>query len=92
MNKMQLIDAVAKDAKVSKADVARVIASLLKVITAALKKGLKVGLIGFGTFYVTERKATEGRNPRTGAKLKIPARKRPAFKAGKSLKDTLNKK
>lgn len=63
-----------------------------ETVANALKKGDKVQLIGFGTFEVTRRAAREGKNPQTGAKIKIPASKAPKFKAGKALKDTVNKK
>ena len=91
-NKTQLIDKAAKAAKLSKADVARALYGIVGAITESLKKGDKVALVGFGTFSVASRRATDGRNPRTGAKIKIPASKLPKFKAGKGLKDAVNKK
>lgn len=90
MNKSELIDAVAAGADISKADAGRAIDSTLAAITKALKKGDKVSLVGFGTFEVRKRAARTGRNPKTGATLKIKASKSPAFKAGKALKDAVN--
>jgi len=90
MNKSELIDAVATIAGLTKADVGRAIDATTAAITAALKKNDSVALIGFGTFKVTQRAARTGRNPRTGAELKIAARKAPAFSAGKALKDAVN--
>jgi len=90
MNKTELIAAAAAEANVSKKDAAAVIEAALGAVTASLKKGEKVQLIGFGTFEVRERAAREGVNPRTGASVKIAATKVPAFKAGKALKDTVN--
>ncbi|HEY3326524.1 MAG TPA: HU family DNA-binding protein [Novimethylophilus sp.] len=92
MNKTELIDAIsAKVDGVSKANIAAVVDATVATITGALKKGDKVQLIGFGTFETRQRAAREGRNPKTGAKLKIAASKTPAFSAGKSLKDAVNK-
>lgn len=90
MNKQELIDAIAKEAAVTKVDAAKVLEAVVSVITKALKKGDEVRLTNFGTFAVTKRAATEGRNPRTGAKIKIPASKQPKFRAGKGLKDSVN--
>ena len=90
MNKSELIDAVAASAGLTKADAGRAIDATTAAITAALKKGDAVTLVGFGTFKVTQRAARTGRNPRTGAALKIAARKAPAFTAGKTLKDSVN--
>ena len=90
MNKSDLIDAVAGDADVSKAEAARVVDALIDSITRALKKGDTVTLVGFGTFQVRERAARSGRNPKTGETIKIDASKNPAFKAGKALKDAVN--
>lgn len=87
MNKTDLIAAVADKADLSKADAARAIESFFEVVGKALKKRDKVALVGFGTFMVRERKARSGRNPKTGATLKIKASKTPSFKAGKALKD-----
>ena len=90
MNKTDLIDAVAGDADVSKAEAARVVDAVIDSITRALKKGDTVTLVGFGTFQVRERAARSGRNPKTGETIKIGASKNPAFKAGKALKDAVN--
>ncbi|MEW6354121.1 MAG: HU family DNA-binding protein [Pseudomonadota bacterium] len=90
MNKAELIDAVANSADISKADAARAVDALVGAVTKALKKGDPVTLVGFGTFLVRKRAARTGRNPRTGATIKIKASKVPAFKAGKALKDAVN--
>lgn len=90
MNKTDLIDAVADKAGLSKADAGRAVDALLEVVTKALKKNDKVSLVGFGTFMVRKRSARKGRNPKTGAEIKIAASKTPAFKAGKALKDAVN--
>ena len=90
MNKSDLIDAVASEADVSKAEAARVVDAVIDSITRALKKGDTVTLVGFGTFQVRERAARSGRNPKTGETIKIDASKNPAFKAGKALKDAVN--
>lgn len=87
MTKADLIDKVATDAKVSKADAGRVLNSVLDSMTNALAKGDTVTLVGFGTFSVTRRAARKGRNPQTGAVINIAASKAPRFKAGKALKD-----
>ena len=92
MNKNDLVAAVADDSALSKTVAAQAVESMINVVTKALKKGGDVRLVGFGTFYVTKRAASEGRNPQTGAKIKIPATKLPKFKAGKSLKDAVNGK
>lgn len=90
MNKQELIEQVANEAGISKAAAAKVIDAFTGSVTSALKKGESVTLIGFGTFAVSERAARTGRNPQTGKELKIAARKAPAFRAGKGLKDALN--
>ncbi len=91
MTKTELIDAVAKEAeKVTKADVAKIINSTFDTISASLKSGNSVTLIGFGTFSVTNRKARTGRNPRSGTAIKIPEAKVPKFSAGKGLKELVN--
>ena len=92
MNKTELVDAIAKKAGVSKKDAEAAVKAFTDVVAAELKKGGKVQLVGFGTFEVAKRAAREGKNPQTGAKIKIPAAKVPKFKAGKALKDTVNKK
>lgn len=89
MNKTDLINAVADKADISKADAGRAVDALFDVVGKALKKKDKVSLVGFGTFLVRERAARQGRNPKTGATIKIKASKTPAFKAGKALKDML---
>ena len=88
MNKAELIDEVAK-VTCSKKEAELALGATLAAITKALKKGGTVQLIGFGTFGVTKRKARTGRNPQTGAAIKIAAKKVPVFKAGKGLKDAV---
>lgn len=90
MNRKELLDALATKTGSSKADADRNIAALIEVITATLKKGDSVALVGFGTFEVRKRAARNGRNPATGAPLKIKASKAPAFKAGAALKAAVN--
>jgi len=90
MNKTELIDAIASEAGLSKADAGKAVNAFTSAITAALKKGDSVALIGFGTFKVNQRAARTGRNPQTGKEIKIAARKSPAFTAGKALKDAVN--
>ena len=90
MNRKELIDALATTTGSTKADAERSIAALLDIITATLKKGDKLALVGFGTFEVRKRAARTGRNPATGAELKIKASKAPAFKAGATLKTAVN--
>ncbi len=89
MNKNELIAAVAESAGLSKTDGAKAVDAFVSVVTKALKSGDEIRLVGFGTFAVTQRKATEGRNPRTGEKIKIKACKVPKFKPGKALKDSV---
>ena len=90
MNKQDLIDAIAKASGLSKAAAGRALDATTATVTKTLKKGDSVTLIGFGTFKVSKRAARNGRNPRTGATIKIAARKAPVFTAGKALKDALN--
>ncbi len=90
MNKNDLVSAVAGSSGLSKADSARAVDSVFDSITAALAGGSEVRLVGFGTFSVVQRKASMGRNPRTGEPIQIPASKQPKFKAGKGLKDAVN--
>ena len=90
MRKVELVEAVAERAGLTKTDAAKAVDATFAAITNALKKGDKVPLVGFGTFAVTQRAAREGRNPRTGAVVKIPARKAVTFKAGVALKDAVN--
>ena len=90
MNRKELIEALAKKTGSTKADADRNIAALIDVVTATLKKGDNVALVGFGSFEVRKRAARVGRNPKTGAELKIKASKVPAFKAGAGLKAAVN--
>ena len=90
MNKSELIAAVAKEAGVSKAEAEKIVNATISSISKALAKGKKITLIGFGTFDVAKRKATTGRNPRTGEPIKIPARNVPKFSAGSKLKEAVN--
>lgn len=89
MNRNDLVDAVAVTASMTKADAATAVDAVLEAITAALKSGNEVRLAGFGTFVVAQRAASEGRNPRTGEKIQIPASKLPKFRAGKGLKEAI---
>jgi len=89
VNKSELIDAIAESADISKASAGRALDAVVNSITDALKQGDQVTLIGFGTFAVKERAARTGRNPQTGAEIKIAASKVPGFKAGKALKDAV---
>lgn len=90
MKKAELVEAIAEKAGLTKADANRALEATFEVIKKALKKGEKVPVAGFGTFNVTKRKAREGRNPQTGATVKIPARKAVTFKAGTALKEAVN--
>ena len=90
MNKNDLVAAVSGSAGLSKADSAKAVDSVFDSITGSLKGGNEVRLVGFGTFSVANRKASEGRNPRTGEKIQILASRQPKFKAGKALKDAVN--
>ena len=90
MNKSDLVDAIAKSADISKAAATRALDATVESIKKALKKGDTVSLVGFGTFKVGKRAARNGRNPRTGAVIKIKAAKVPKFAAGKGLKDAVN--
>ncbi len=89
-NKSDLIEAIAKSADISKAAAGRALDATIETIKKSLKKGEDVSLVGFGTFYVGKRAARTGRNPRTGAAIKIKAAKVPKFRAGKGLKDAVN--
>jgi DNA-binding protein HU-beta len=91
MNRNELIASVAGSAGISKADATRAIGSVLDTISNTLAAGEEVRLIGFGTFGVANRAASVGRNPRTGEAIQIAAATRPKFKAGKALKDAVNK-
>ena len=90
MNKTELVAAIADKAGLSKKDAEATVNALTEVVTKELKKGGKVQLVGFGTFEVSKRSARTGRNPQTGATMKIAASKAPKFKAGKAFKDALN--
>ncbi|MCR5102002.1 MAG: HU family DNA-binding protein [Butyrivibrio sp.] len=92
MNKTELIDAIAKESGLSKKDAGKALDALTNTITKTLKKKDKVALVGFGTFQTSKRAARTGRNPQTGAEIKIPAAVVPKFTAGKGLKDAVNKK
>lgn len=90
MNKTELIAAVADKAGVTKVDATKAVNGVFDVVAEVLAKGDEVRLAGFGTFSVAHRKATTGRNPRTGEEIKIAASNLPKFKAGKGLKDSVN--
>ncbi len=92
MNKAELIDAVAKDTKMSKKDSAVAVDSMIKMVTGALKRGDKVTLVGFGTWEVKKRAARKGVNPRTGEAIKIKATKVVSFKPGAALKKAVSGK
>jgi len=91
VNKNELVEAVTKKVGGTKADAAKFVDAIIATISGELKKGGEVRLVNFGTFLVSKRKATTGRNPRTGAPIKIPARKQPKFRPGKLLKEAVNK-
>jgi DNA-binding protein HU-beta len=90
VNKTEIIDNIARSADISKAAAGRALDATVAAIKTAMKKGGMVTLVGFGTFYVGKRAARTGRNPRTGAAIKIKAAKVPKFRAGKALKDAVN--
>ena len=90
MNKNDLVNVVSDKASLSKADAAKAVDAVIDAITNSLRGGTEVRLVGFGTFLVSSRAASTGRNPRTGEAISIPAAKLPKFKAGKALKDALN--
>lgn len=90
MNRTDLVNSVAQKASITKKDADAAVAAVLESVTDALKNGDKVQLVGFGTFEVRERAEKQGRNPRTGDTMTIPASKVPSFKAGKALKDAVN--
>ena len=90
MNKTELVAAMAEKAGLSKKDAEAALKAFTDAVAEELKKGGKIQLVGFGTFEVSERAAREGRNPQTGAPMKIEASKAPKFKAGKALKDAIN--
>lgn len=90
MNKQDLISSVADQSGLTKADAGKAVEAVFEAITESLKKGDEVRLVGFGTFSVSKRKASTGRNPRTGETMAIKASSQPKFKAGKGLKDSVN--
>ena len=90
MNKAEMIEQIAQAAEISKSASERAIDAMVVAIKSNLKKGNMVTLVGFGTFYVGRRAARSGRNPRTGAEIKIKAARVPKFRAGKALKDAVN--
>ena len=91
MNKAERIAAIAQEAEFSKKDAEKALTAFMDIVTKELQKGEKVSLVGFGTFEVSKRAAREGRNPATNKTIKIPASKAPKFKAGKALKEAVNK-
>lgn len=91
MTKSELVDKIAAKAALTKAAAEKALNAFTSSVTDALKKGSKVTLVGFGTFSTTKRAARKGRNPQTGKEIKIKASTAPKFKAGKSLKDAVNK-
>ena len=92
MNKTELVAAIAEKTELTKKDSEKALKAFIDVVTEELKKGEKVQLVGFGTFEVAKRNSRTGKNPQTGKAIKIPACKAPKFKAGKALKETVNKK
>lgn len=92
MNKAELVEYVAKGAELTKADAQRAVESVFEGISKTLKKGDDARFVGFGSFSISKRAATTGRNPRTGEAIKIKASKNVKFKAGKELKESVNKK
>ena len=91
MNKTELVAAIAEKSELSKKDSEKALKAFIDTVTDELKKGEKIQLVGFGTFEVSERAERTGRNPQTGKEMVIPASKAPKFKAGKALKDLINK-
>ncbi len=91
MNKTELIASVAQKAELTKKDAEKAVKAIFEAVSEELAKGGKVQVIGFGTFEVRQRQAREGRNPQNGQTIKIAASKSPAFKAGKQLKEAVNK-
>ncbi len=91
MNKTELVAAMAEKSELSKKDSEKALKAFIDVVSEELQKGEKIQLVGFGTFEVAERAAREGRNPLTGETMQIKASKAPKFKAGKALKDAVNK-
>ena len=91
MNKAELVEAMAKKIAQTKKVTEESLNAFIEVVTEELEKGEKVQLVGFGSFEVIKRAARKGKNPQTGEEIKIPASKLPKFKAGKALKDVVNK-
>lgn len=91
MNKTELVAAIAEKAELSKKDAEKALKAFTETVAETLQNGDKIQLVGFGTFEVSERAAREGRNPKTGETMPIAASKTPKFKAGKALKDEVNK-
>jgi DNA-binding protein HU-beta len=89
MNKNELISYISEASKLSKADAGKAVDAFIEAVSTALRKKDEVRLVGFGTFYVSKRAATKGRNPRTGEEIAIAASLQPKFKPGKSLKDAI---
>ncbi|MDD6797413.1 MAG: HU family DNA-binding protein [Clostridia bacterium] len=92
MNKTELVAAMSAKSELTKKDSEKALKAFMEVVAEELKKGEKIQLVGFGTFEVAKRAARTGKNPQTGKAIKIPATKAPKFKAGKALKETVNKK
>ena len=92
MNKTELVEVIAEKAELSKKDAEAALKAFTTAVSEELAKGGKIQLVGFGTFEVADRAARTGKNPRTGKSMKIAASKAPRFKAGKALKDEVNKK
>ena len=90
MNRTELISAMSEKSELTKVDTEKALKAFIDTVTEELKNGGKVQLVGFGTFQVTERAERQGRNPKTGEAITIPASKSPKFKAGKALKDIVN--
>ena len=90
MNKNELVSHIAEKASINRAQATRALEAVFDGVSGALGKGQEVRLVGFGTFSVAHRKAKQGRNPKTGAPIQIPASKQPKFKAGKALKDAVS--
>ena len=90
VNKNELISAIASASNMSQTQCAEVLQTFISTVTGELKKGSEVKIIGFGTFKISKRKATTGRNPQTGAAIQIPASNQPKFSAGKALKEAVN--
>jgi len=90
VNKAEMIEHIAQSAEISRSAAERAVDAVVVAIKSSLKKGEMVTLVGFGTFYATNREARKGRNPRTGAEIAIKAARAPKFRAGKALKDAIN--